>query len=126
MISETHAVENYLAKHFGLMGNNEYEETLIRAFHCSSASLFASFQATVVWNLPEVREKTLEGFKARQLAHWVKTHERHLMENGNNGHYIGNKVPFPARFLPFLIDFASQRFNLGFYLELMWNIDVVG
>ncbi|KAF9325902.1 hypothetical protein BGZ91_002193 [Linnemannia elongata] len=92
VISETHAVENYLAKHFGLMGNNEYEETLIRAFHCSSASLFASFQANVVWNLPEVREKTLGGFKARQLAHWVKTHERHLMENGNNGHYIGNKM----------------------------------
>ena len=94
VISETHAVENYLAKHFGLMGDNEYEETLIRAFHCSSATLFANFQTAVVWNLPEIREKALEVFKTSKLAHWVKTHERHLLDNGNNGHYIGNKVPF--------------------------------
>ncbi|KAF9550265.1 hypothetical protein EC957_001172 [Mortierella hygrophila] len=92
VISETHAVENYLAKHFGLMGDNEYEETLIRAFHCSSTTLFINFQTAVVWNMAEVREKALENFKANKLAHWVKTHERHLMDNGNNGHYLGNKM----------------------------------
>ncbi|KAF9135356.1 hypothetical protein BGW39_003463 [Mortierella sp. 14UC] len=92
VISETHAVENYLAKQFGLMGDNEYEEAIIRSFHCSSASLSAVFSGSVIWNLPEVREKTLEAFKTKQLALWVETHERHLMDNGNNGHYVGNKM----------------------------------
>ncbi|KAG0275989.1 hypothetical protein BGZ95_008145 [Linnemannia exigua] len=92
VIAETHAVENYLAKQFGLMGDNEYEEAIIRSFHCSSASLFTIFSGSVIWNLPEVREKTLEAFKTNQLALWVQTHERHLMDNGNNGHYVGNKM----------------------------------
>ena len=96
------------------MGDNEYEEILIRAFHCSSASLFTNFQAAVVWNMPEVREKTLEGFKTRQLAHWVKTHERHLLENGNNGHYIGNKVPLPHSFFIFLTNCSTQSLTLVF------------
>ncbi|KAK3846942.1 MAG: hypothetical protein J3R72DRAFT_208352 [Linnemannia gamsii] len=87
VISETHAIENYLAKQFGLMGDNEYEEAIIRSFHCSSASLFAVFSGSVVWNLPEVRDKTLEAFK-KQLTHWAQNHERHLMGNGNNGHYM--------------------------------------
>ncbi|KAF9083248.1 hypothetical protein BGX23_011647 [Mortierella sp. AD031] len=92
IISETLAIENYLAKQFGLLGDNEYEETLIRAFHCSSATLHGVFSNSVTWNLPEVQEKTLAAFKARQLVHWVKAHERHLLNNGDNGHYVGNKL----------------------------------
>ncbi|KAF9912165.1 hypothetical protein EC991_000575 [Linnemannia zychae] len=92
VISETHAIENYLAKQFGLMGDNEYEEAIIRSFHCSSACLFNVLSASVIWNLPEVRQKGLQAFKARQFDLWVETHERHLVDNGNNGHYIGNKL----------------------------------
>ncbi|KAF9156064.1 hypothetical protein BG015_007367 [Linnemannia schmuckeri] len=109
VIPETNAIENYLAKHFGLMGDNEYEENLIRSFQCSSAWLYSNYLAAVVWNMPEVREKNLEVFKTKRLAHWVKTHERHLLENGNNDHYLGNKMSLAdIRTANLINDFSLQ------------------
>ncbi|KAF9186667.1 hypothetical protein BGZ51_009336 [Haplosporangium sp. Z 767] len=92
VLSESVPIDHYLAKVFGLLGDNEYEELLIKAFHCSSAGIQNLFAATVSWNQPEVKAKTFQRFKSTTLQNWVKTHEKHLADNGNNGHYIGNKI----------------------------------
>lgn len=47
---------------------------------------------TVTWNLPEVHDKVFEFFKNNTLPTWIETHEKHLADNGNNGHYVGNKL----------------------------------
>ncbi|KAF9998728.1 hypothetical protein BGZ65_005801 [Modicella reniformis] len=91
-LSEAATVEQYLAKHYGLLGENQYEETLIKTIHSSSLSTFSEFYASVTWNMPEVHDKCLQGFKGRTLVNWVKTHERHLIDNGSNGHYFGDKL----------------------------------
>jgi hypothetical protein len=31
-------------------------------------------------------------FTTATLPTWIATHEKHLNDNGNNGHYIGDKV----------------------------------
>jgi len=74
------------------MGKNEYEEALIKAFHASSMGMMGIFGGTVTWNMPEVQDKCLQVFKEVMLTNWVKTHERHLIDNGSNGHYFGDEV----------------------------------
>ena len=74
------------------MGSNEYEENLIKIFQSSTAALQTVFAGTVTWNHPEVKEKSLQFFLGNQLLTWIATHEKHLADNGNNGHYVGNKV----------------------------------
>ncbi|KAF9579645.1 hypothetical protein BGW38_004017, partial [Lunasporangiospora selenospora] len=56
VISESVPVECYLARQFGLLGDNEYEETLIKAFHSSAFTLMLSFAFSVTWNQPEAQE----------------------------------------------------------------------
>ncbi|KAK3821400.1 MAG: hypothetical protein J3Q66DRAFT_367109 [Benniella sp.] len=109
ILSESVAVEQYLAKHFGLMGKNEYEEALIKAFHTSSMAMMGMFGGTVTWNMPEVQDKCLQMFKEVMLPNWVKTHERHLIDNGSNGHYFGDELTVADIKTANLIDhFAMQ------------------
>ncbi|KAF9434300.1 hypothetical protein BGZ76_008241 [Entomortierella beljakovae] len=91
-ISEVSVIDSYLANHFGLLGDNLYEESLIKAFHSSSMTLIATFSTSVAWNVPEAQEKAFGYFKMATLPNWIKTHERHLVDNGSNGHYIGDKL----------------------------------
>ena len=92
VLSEASTVDHYLAKHFGLLGDNEYESLLIKSFHSSSSMLQNIFGTAVVWALPEVKHKMLQDFKNVRLATWVAVHTKHLIDNGDNGHYMGNKV----------------------------------
>ncbi|KAG0249304.1 hypothetical protein BG011_009432 [Mortierella polycephala] len=91
-MSESVVVDHYLAKQFGLLGDNEYEEMMIKSFHCSSATFQSRFSATVSWNQPESKAKSFQQFKATSLPTWIQTHEKHLADNGNNGYYVGNKI----------------------------------
>ncbi|KAG0047300.1 hypothetical protein BGZ83_007630 [Gryganskiella cystojenkinii] len=92
MVAESTAVDTYLAKHFGLLGENIYEESQIRAFHSSTLFLLTTFAGSVTWAMPEVKEQTLGFFKDFLLPNWIKSHERHLLDNGDNGHYVGDKL----------------------------------
>ncbi|KAG9066581.1 hypothetical protein KI688_012489 [Linnemannia hyalina] len=93
VLAEAGVIEQYLAKHFDLMGNNGYEENLIKSFHSSTASLH-SLHATTVAFIPdwEARKKAMETFRDGPFTQWVAIHDKHLRDNGSNGHYIGEKL----------------------------------
>ncbi|KAF9968873.1 hypothetical protein BGZ70_000017 [Mortierella alpina] len=91
-LSETCVIEQYLAKQFGLLGSNDYEENLVRIFQSSTSAVQSIFASTVTWNHPEVKEQSFQFFLGNQLLTWIATHEKHLADNGNNGHYVGNKL----------------------------------
>ncbi|KAF9899574.1 hypothetical protein EC991_008611 [Linnemannia zychae] len=91
-LAETVVVEHYLAKKFGLLGTNEYEESIIKMCHSSSAAIQNTFAGAVTWNDPEGKAKGLAFFTSSSLPSWIETHEKHLKDNGNNGHYLGNKL----------------------------------
>ncbi|KAK3823560.1 MAG: hypothetical protein J3Q66DRAFT_332198, partial [Benniella sp.] len=91
VLSEAMVVEQFLAKKFNLLGDNDYEEQLIRAFHSSSAHLQSYFAQSVTWCSPEVKEGNLAQFLTGNLKTFIDTHEKHLADNGNNGHYVGNR-----------------------------------
>ncbi|KAF9137907.1 hypothetical protein BG015_002561 [Linnemannia schmuckeri] len=91
-LAETVVIEHYLAKKFGLLGSNEYEESIIKSFHSSSAAIMSAFASSVTWNTPEGKAGGLEFFTTSTLPTWIATHEKHLIDNGNNGHYVGDKL----------------------------------
>ncbi|KAG0373372.1 Glutathione S-transferase S1 [Mortierella sp. AD032] len=89
---ESFVIEHYLAKQFGLLGDNEWEELQIKTFHSSSLYLRERLTMRVTWNYKEVQEKALESFLKKDLPLWIETHTKHLKDNGSNGHYVGNKT----------------------------------
>ncbi|KAK5814258.1 hypothetical protein F5H01DRAFT_22357 [Linnemannia elongata] len=93
VLAEAGVIEQYLANQFELLGNNEYEMNLIKSFHSSAASLH-SLHATTVAFIPdrEARKKAMEAFRDGPFTQWVAIHDKHLKDNGSNGHYIGNKL----------------------------------
>ncbi|KAG0288001.1 hypothetical protein BGZ96_008166, partial [Linnemannia gamsii] len=91
-LTETNVIEHYLAKQFGLLGENEWEELLVKAFHSSSVYLRERFTMRVTWNYKEVQEKAMETFLKSELPRWIEVHTKHLKDNGSNGHYVGNKL----------------------------------
>lgn len=102
-------IEQYLAKQYGLLGDNEYEETLIKSFHNSSNSMVMLFASTVTWNQPEASPKCLSHFKANSLPSFCASLERHLQDNGNNGHLVGKKLSLAdIRVSNMLEHFAQQ------------------
>lgn len=93
VLAEAGVIEQYLAKQFDLMGKNDYEKNLIKSFHSSAASLH-SLHATTVAFIPdrEARKKAMEAFRDGPFTQWVAIQDKHLKDNGSNGHYIGDKV----------------------------------
>ncbi|KAG0370148.1 Glutathione S-transferase S1 [Mortierella sp. AD032] len=93
ILAEAGVIEQYLAKQFELLGSNEYEENLIKSFHSSTASLH-SLHATTVAFIPdrEARKRAMKVFRDGPFRAWVTLHEKHLRDNGSNGHYIGDKL----------------------------------
>ncbi|KAF9112065.1 hypothetical protein BGX27_004013 [Mortierella sp. AM989] len=110
VLSEAPVIETYLAKHFGLLGENQYEESLIKASHNSSQSVMNFYSTSVAYNMPEVQEKTRASFLDYTLPNWIATHERHLVDNGSNGHYLGDKLSLADIKTANVIDhFAHQQ-----------------
>lgn len=92
-IPESQAIERYLGRKFGLMGDTPREQTLNDIFYAQATILFVKYTETVLFTYDEVREKALTVFMQR-LESWVKSCEVHLKENGNTGHFVDNKVCF--------------------------------
>ncbi|KAF9541406.1 hypothetical protein EC957_003082 [Mortierella hygrophila] len=52
------------------------KKSIVKSLHSSSAAVQNAFVVTVTWNTPEGKA----------------AHERHLIDNGNSSHYVGDKL----------------------------------
>ncbi|KAG0311723.1 hypothetical protein BGZ99_009950 [Dissophora globulifera] len=91
-LSEIFVIDHYLARKFDLLGENAWEEQLIKAYHSSSCYLRERLNTRVTWNYKNVMHRAMELFLAQTLPLWIDTHSKHLRDNGSNGHYVGNKM----------------------------------
>ncbi|KAG0076863.1 hypothetical protein BGZ92_002215, partial [Podila epicladia] len=80
-IAEGDAIARYLARKFGYMGTNAFEETVINQFVSSTNSVANLAKA-------EVKSKLLTD----TIQPWMRNHEQHLADNGSNGHYLGSAL----------------------------------
>ncbi|KAI1315510.1 hypothetical protein EDD11_000691 [Mortierella claussenii] len=91
-LAESIIIEHYLAKRFGLLGDNEWEEQQIKMFHSSSLYLRERLSSRVTWNFKDKMEQAFQTFITATLPQWIEAHSKHLKDNGSNGHYVGNKL----------------------------------
>ncbi|KAF9299641.1 hypothetical protein BGZ74_008819 [Mortierella antarctica] len=120
VISEAAVIETYLAKMCGLLGDDIYEETVIKAFHSTIFSMHDHFSTAVTFIQPEVRVKSITAFKPSTLPTFCASLEKHLVANGGNGHFVGSKLSLADIRAANLIEhFAQQPWGPGL-------LDVVG
>ncbi|KAG0237998.1 hypothetical protein BGW41_008263 [Actinomortierella wolfii] len=91
-VFESSVIDFLLAKKFDLMGENEYEENLVRIFYMNAHSLRERYLMRVTWNYKEVMEKARDKYIETSIPLWCAVQKRQLDANGNNGHLVGNKL----------------------------------
>ncbi|KAJ3037309.1 hypothetical protein HDV00_001804 [Rhizophlyctis rosea] len=98
-VAETHAVERYLARKFGFVGNDEKEAAVIDSVAESIFELHTAFymytRGASAAEKPTLREK----FNTTMLPTFYKFHSRILEKNGNSGHYVGSKLSYADIYL---------------------------
>ncbi|KAG0012479.1 hypothetical protein BGZ81_001564 [Podila clonocystis] len=88
--AESQAIERYIAKKFNLLGANAWEEHLVNEYvHGLDCELTNHMK--VMFASVETRQKEAESF-SRDFSKWIAFIERHLAANGNNGHFVGDKI----------------------------------
>ncbi|KAF9946778.1 hypothetical protein BGZ72_011148 [Mortierella alpina] len=118
-LAETLVIEHYLAKKFGLLGDNAWEEQQIKMFHSSSLYLRERHSMRVIWNYKEVMDKALDLFLTQHLPLWIETHTKHLKDNGSNGHYVGEKISLADLLTANNIDHFQIQFGGAKIVELI-------
>ncbi|KAK3815434.1 MAG: hypothetical protein J3Q66DRAFT_209649 [Benniella sp.] len=91
-LSESQAIERYLAKKFHLYGQNEYEQHKVEEFLSSTDGGILAFSTKVVNNTSETRVEDTNKFYTEVLLKFIAIHEAHLEKNGSNGHYVGQST----------------------------------
>lgn len=94
-LAELSAIEHYLGRKYGWMGDNLWENNLVEMYHSSSQAVFDKLVTTVVRAPKENYDQMMKIYKTSILPEWVEFHERALKNNGSNGHYVGDKVKMP-------------------------------
>ncbi|KAG0207538.1 hypothetical protein BGX28_001260 [Mortierella sp. GBA30] len=91
-IPESEAIERYLARKFGLLGQDAWEETVINVFYSSSNAIMSLFVNKVLLAFPDTKSREMEKFVSKDIPVWIAQHEKWLAKNGNNGFYVGDQL----------------------------------
>ncbi|KAF9083626.1 Glutathione S-transferase S1 [Mortierella sp. AM989] len=92
VMSESMVIDVFLAERFGLLGENKWESLTIQSFY-SNIHFLRERTFSEVADVPKDRRKeTRDIFLKYTLKKFLQDHEFHLLENGNNGHYVGDKL----------------------------------
>ncbi|KAG0336062.1 hypothetical protein BG004_008213 [Podila humilis] len=91
-IAESAAINRYLARKFGLLGDNAFEETLINTFVSSISGATVATVKVFAKMEPEALAQLKTTILESNILPWAKYHEQHLAANGSNGHHVGNKL----------------------------------
>ncbi|KAG0026654.1 hypothetical protein BGZ82_009373 [Podila clonocystis] len=92
-IAEGDAIARYLARKFGYMGTNAFEETVINEFVSSTNSAANSiFGKYFGAKDPEAKAEIKSKLLTDTIQPWMRYHEQHLADNGSNGHYVGSAL----------------------------------
>ncbi|KAG0340735.1 hypothetical protein BG000_011207 [Podila horticola] len=92
ILSEAMIVDQYLAEELDLLGDNKYESWTILAFNSSIHYLMERSFNSFAKKDHTGRKIGRESFMTGALRKFIRDHEFHLRSNGNNGHYVGNRL----------------------------------
>ncbi|KAF9271693.1 hypothetical protein BGZ74_005734 [Mortierella antarctica] len=89
--AEAMGLEIRLARKFGLLGVNAFEETQILGFFSNTRAVMHRHEEAYFAH-GQFRIQDRDEFFNGKLAVWIRTHEAELKKNGSNGHYVGDSV----------------------------------
>ncbi|KAI8867699.1 hypothetical protein GQ42DRAFT_52556 [Ramicandelaber brevisporus] len=105
-LTESSAIERFLANRFGYGGANEYEDAQITALRLQFERVFYSIYEHY-WTEGKAEEH-VKGLH-RNLKYLIKYHERVLAKNGGNGHYVGDKITIPDLYAVLLYTLTERE-----------------
>ncbi|KAF9976030.1 hypothetical protein BGZ73_009241 [Actinomortierella ambigua] len=114
-LAELTVIENFLAKQYGFLGKNLWEENIIRMIVSSTTTVFDKFIVLVLRNPESMRQELHDRYLDLTLPGWIKYHEQFLINAGNTGYYLKDSNDFTlaelktATILPALIKIAENR-----------------
>lgn len=85
-------IDQFLAKKFGLLGDTEWESLTILSFYSNIHFLQERAFENVNIDDDDRKLDARNCFLKWTLPTFIHNHEFHLLKNGDNGHYVGNKV----------------------------------
>lgn len=99
VLSESNAINRYLARKVGLLGSNEEETALIEQFYESWCEIVTKGIPVfrMKSNDPEKFDQALATYQETVVNPLLTKHEEALAKNGT-GYYVGDKVKTAARF----------------------------
>ncbi|KAG0036925.1 Glutathione S-transferase S1 [Podila clonocystis] len=92
ILSETMVIDQFLAKKFGLLGDTEWESLTILSFYSNIHFLQERAFENVNIDDDDRKLDARNCFLKWTLPTFIHNHEFHLRKNGENGHYVGNKL----------------------------------
>ncbi|KAG0215950.1 Glutathione S-transferase S1 [Mortierella sp. GBA30] len=118
LLAEAFNIDLFLAKKFGLLGENEFEELTIRAFYSQIHFLRERSLMRTTWTFPDKRQMAWEEFINTTLPGFIEQHEQHLEHNESNGHYFGKKLTLADIHLVSAIDHFAELPRANDILDL--------
>ncbi|KAG0222659.1 hypothetical protein BGW41_005881 [Actinomortierella wolfii] len=106
-IPEVIAIEQYLANKFGMAGSTAMEKVRIDTAVSFQRGINAFWQLKVLYADPEELPKYKEEYLTNQVPKWVAANEKLLIQNGSNGHVVGDKAVLNEKTAPNM--FACKR-----------------
>ncbi|KAI8810309.1 hypothetical protein BJ742DRAFT_770333 [Cladochytrium replicatum] len=88
VLAQARAIERYLARKFSLLGSTPHESALIESLQEAHVDFYNQFRTY----RHDPKEEILSQFKSTHLPNFIAMHSKFLAKNGNNGHYVGDKV----------------------------------
>ncbi|KAG0292573.1 Glutathione S-transferase S1 [Linnemannia gamsii] len=111
VLSESIVIDQYLAKKFNLLGDNEWEEWAIKTHYSNIHYLRERSLMKMTWTWADKRKEALEVFLEETLPDFIVNHEFHLKGNGSNGHYVGDRLSLADIHLVNVMDHFTQLPN---------------
>ncbi|KAI8869791.1 hypothetical protein GQ42DRAFT_163181 [Ramicandelaber brevisporus] len=106
-LTESSAIERYIANLIGHHGDNAIEQAQIDAFRLQFEPAVGALYA-YYWTPAEGKEQRAAGVKSA-LENLFFFHERALAKNGGNGHYVGDRITIADLLATQLKQFAIRE-----------------
>ncbi|KAG0302310.1 Glutathione S-transferase S1 [Dissophora globulifera] len=91
-VSESMVIDIYLAERFNLLGDNKFESLTIQSFYANIHYLRERMFSVVTCAPKERLGPRRDNFFQNTLRKFLEDHEYHLKQNGDIGHYVGNRL----------------------------------
>ncbi|KAJ8300085.1 hypothetical protein KUTeg_021604 [Tegillarca granosa] len=92
-LCQSHAIERYLAKKFGLAGKGDWEEALVDQVVMTTEDIMLKYYDTYYPQDPEVKRRMLDEILDVQVPKFLEIFSRLYEENGGqNGYFVGDSI----------------------------------